>query len=393
MKTGRVILLAVAALFAAVALYLVKDRFLTRAAVPPGATTTAAGAAPSVEVSEKQAEALKVGPVEERVFPLEKEAIGSIDFNEEMTVPVFSPYQGRIIEALARVGEEVVKGQTLFTVDSPDLLQATSTLISTAGTSELTTRALTRLRDLVKTKAAAQKDLDQAISDQQAAEGAHKAARDAVRIFGKSEDEINRMVAERRVDPILVVPSPISGRITARNAAPGLLVQPSSTPAPYAVADISTMWMLANVAEAESPLYRVGQEVKAKVLAYAERVFEGKIETIGAAVDPTTHRVLVRSAIADPRHELRPGMFATFVIEIGAPMRALAIPVNGIVREGDGTMIAWVTTDRRRFVPRVVKTGVQRDGYFQILEGVERGELVATDGAIFLSNAATTAQR
>src|SRR5262249_27914707 len=158
---------------------------------------------------------------------LEKEAIGSIDFNEEMTVPVLSPYQGRIIEALAKVGEEVVKRQTLFTVDSPDLLQATSTLISSAGTLELTTRVLTRLRDLVKTKAAAQKDLDQAISDQQAAEGAHKAARDAVRIFGKSEDEINRMVAERRVDPILVVPSPISGRITARNAAPGLLVQPS----------------------------------------------------------------------------------------------------------------------------------------------------------------------
>ena len=360
---------------------------------------TAVAAAPppslpdnSVELQEGLVASVKVQAVEEREFPIEKEAVGSIDFNGDMTVQVFAPYQGRIIELFSKIGDEVRKGQTLFTIDSPDLLTAASTLITTAGVLELTTRTLVRLRDLAKTKAIPQKDLEQAISDQQAAEGAYKAARDAVRIFGKTEDEIDRMVSERRVDSTLVIPSPISGRITARNAAPGLFVQPGNPPAPYAVADISTMWMIAQVHESESPSFKVGQDVKARVMAYADRVFEGHITTLGAAVDPTTRRVLVRSEIADPTHELRPGMFANFVIRTGDPVRSPAIPVKGVVREGDGTMAVWVTTDRRRFTRRTVKIGLQRDDYRQILEGVSAGELVATEGAIFLSNMLTIAR-
>ena len=81
-------------------------------------------------VPETQAASAKVQAVEEYVFPIEKEAIGSIDFNAEMTVQVFAPYQGRIIVAFAKVGDEVTKGQTLFTIDSPDLVQAGSTLIT-----------------------------------------------------------------------------------------------------------------------------------------------------------------------------------------------------------------------------------------------------------------------
>jgi len=249
------------------------------------------------------------------------------------------------------------------------------------------------LKRKAKTKAVPQKDLEQAISDQQAAEGAYKAARDAVRIFGKTEEQIDRMVAERKVDPALVIPSPITGRITARNAAPGLYVQPGNAPAPYAVADISTMWMLANVHETQSPRFKVGQEVKAKVLAYAERTFDGKITTLGPSVDPSTHRVLVRSEIADPDHLLRPGMFATFVIRVGDPVRATAVPADGLVREGDGTMTVWVTTDRRRFTRRTVKIGMRREGYVQVVEGLQPGELVATQAALFLSNALTSGQR
>jgi membrane fusion protein, heavy metal efflux system len=349
--------------------------------------------AQSVELTEMLAATVKVQPVEVRLFPIEKEAIGSIDFNGELTVQVFTPYQGRIIEAFARIGEDVQKGQTLFTIDSPDLVQATSTLISTAGVLELTTRTLARLRELAKTKAAAQKDLEQAISDQQAAEGAYRAARDAVRIFGKTEAEMDLMVAERRIDAVLVVPSPITGRITARNAAPGLLVQPGNAPAPYSVADISTMWMLANVPESDTPQLRLGQEVRAKMMAYPDRDFDGKISALGAAVDPNTHRMLVRSDIADPQHLLRPGMFATFVIRTGEAERILAVPVNGVVREGDGTMTVWTTTDRRRFFRRTVKTGLRRQGYVQILEGLSPGDLVATEGALFLSNMQSSASQ
>src|SRR5262245_39460898 len=198
----------------------------------------------SVNLSDSQLAWVKVEPVSEREFPIEKQAVGSIDFNEEMSVQVFTPYPGRIIGLFAKVGDDVKKGQTLFTIDSPDLLQAESILIAAAGVLEFTTRNLARLKALYATRAVSQKDMEQASSDQQTAEGALRAARDAVRLFGKSDAEIDRIIAERKADPILVVPSPIAGRVTARNAAPGLFVQPGNPPAPYLVADISTMWML-----------------------------------------------------------------------------------------------------------------------------------------------------
>jgi len=155
----------------------------------------------------------------------------------------------------AKIGDEVKKGQTLFTIDSPDLLQAESTLIAAAGVLDLTVRNLERQRNLYKQSAAAQRDYEQAISDHQTAEAALKAARDAVRIFGKTDAEIDKTIGDRKVDSTLVVASPISGRITARNAAPGLLVQPGTAPAPYVVSDISKMWMIANVIESDISNY------------------------------------------------------------------------------------------------------------------------------------------
>jgi membrane fusion protein, heavy metal efflux system len=345
-----------------------------------------------LDLTEKQKETVKVEVVTEREFPVEKQSVGAIDFNEDMTLQVFAPYQGRIIRLFADVGDDVKKGRTLFTIDSPDLLQAESTLIAAAGVLEMTTRNLARLKQLYETRAVSQKDLEQAVSDQQTAEGNLRAGRDAVRIFGKTDTEIDDIVAKRKADPTLVVSSPIDGRITARNAAPGLFVQPGSAPAPYSVADVSTMWMLANVAESDSPALRVDQKVNVNVAAFPDKLFEGKISTVGSIVDPNTRRVLVRSEVADPQHELRSGMFANFAIRTGEPVRSPAVPLNGVVREGDGTMTVWVTTDRHRFTKRTVKIGLEHHGYRQILESLRPSELVATDGAIFLSNMLATAR-
>jgi membrane fusion protein, heavy metal efflux system len=239
--------------------------------------------------------------------------------------------------------------------------------------------------------AVSQRDVDQATSDQQTAEGNLRAARDAVRIFGKTDADIDRIIAGRTADPTLVVPSPITGRVTTRNAAPGLFVQPGNAPAPYTVADINTMWMLADVPEADSPAFRLGQQVQVKLNAFPDHQFDGKITTIGASVDPNTRRVLVRSEVKDPQHELRSGMFGTFTITVGPPARSPGIPSDGVVREGDGTMTVWVTADRRRFNRRTVKIGKFHDGYRQVVEGVKVGELAASEGALFLSNALASA--
>jgi len=347
----------------------------------------------SVDLSAAEFAKFKVMPVVEHSFSVQREAVGNIAFNDEMSVQVYPPFQGKIIAVFARAGDAVAKEAPLYTIDSPDLVQAESTLISTAGSLNLTTRVLERAKQLFAIQGIAQKDLEQAVTDQQAAEGAHKAARDALRIFGKTDAEMDHIVAERKVDSVLMVRSPLSGHVTARNAAPGLLVQPGTAPAPYTVSDVSKMWMVANVAEMDIPLLRLGQEVQVMVQAYPGRQFRARVTNIGAAVDPNTRRVSVRSEINDSKNELRPGMFATFVIRTGKPVRSPAVPLAGVVREGDGTMTLWATTDRKRMLKRTVQLGIQQDGYWQILDGVKPGELVATEGALFLNNALTEASR
>jgi cobalt-zinc-cadmium efflux system membrane fusion protein len=355
---------------------------------PPGPDSASNTPPPeaTVELAPSQLQAIKIGPVGTYRFPVERVAIGSIDYDEDLSVQVFSPYSGKIITALANLSDDVLKGQPLYTIASPDLLQAESNLIGAAATLALTSKELARAKGLYGTNGVSERELEQATSDQQTAEGALKAARDAVRLFGKTEAEIDQLVATRQIDPALVVPSPLTGRITARNAQPGLLVQPGNVPAPYSVADLSTKWMVANVTESDSPLFHVGQTLQASLMAYPGRVFEGRISTLGAAVDPNTHRVMVRCEIADPRNELRPGMLASFAIRVKDPVESVALPMNGVVREGDGTMAAWVTTDRHRFSQRIIKIGLQSDGQYQVLEGLKGGELAVTDGAVFLSN-------
>ncbi|UYO46385.1 efflux RND transporter periplasmic adaptor subunit [Rhodopseudomonas palustris] len=340
----------------------------------------------TIALSAKQVEAISIEPVEQREFRITKDALGSIAYNENLLVQVFTPYAGRIIDTFFNLGDEVKKGAPLFTIDSSDLLQAESTLLATAGVLELQNRNLNRVRQLLKTGGAPQRDVDQATSDQQTAEGNHKAARDAVRIFGKSEAEIDRIIAERHVDSTLIVRSPVDGQVTARNAAPGLYVQPGSAPAPLTLANLSIKWMVANVVETDAPAFRLGQPVEARVAAYPGQVFRGRVTALGSSIDPSSHRQLVRSEIDDPANLLRPGMLANFTIEVAKPITSPAVRLDAVVREGDGTMAVWVTRDRRSFQRRLVKIGLAQGGRRQILDGVAPGELVVGTGAIFLSN-------
>lgn len=319
-------------------------------------------------------------------FPVERETVGNISFADEQSVQVFPTYQGTIIKAFAQLGDQVQKNEPLYTITSPDLIQAESTLIGAAATFELTNKELERVTGL---PGVAQREREQAISDQQTADGALKAACDAVLVFGKTNEEIDRMIATRKIDPALVVRSPISGRITVYDAPPGLLVQPGNPPAPYTISNLTVKWMLADVIESDIALFHMGQAVQVKVMAYPDRVFKAKVSKIYPSVDPNTHRETIRSEIEDPNDELRPGMLANFVIELRDPTPGIAVPANGVVREPDGTMTAWVTTDRHHFEQRVIRTGLRKDDRVQILSGLKRGEMVVTDGAVFLSNMLT----
>jgi membrane fusion protein, heavy metal efflux system len=184
----------------------------------------------------------------------------------------------------------------------------------------------------------------------------------------------------------ITVRSPISGVVSAVNTSAGVPVQPNSAPAPCAVADTSVKWLLANVPETDIPFYHPGQPVKAAVAAFPDQVFEGTVSKIYPDVDANTHRVTIRCRISDKGNLLRAGMLANFTVTVQKPLKSLAVPANGIVREGDGTMTAWVTTDRTHFTQRTVKIGLREQDMVQVLDGLQPNEIVVTDGAIFLDN-------
>ncbi|MCL1926399.1 MAG: efflux RND transporter periplasmic adaptor subunit [Syntrophorhabdaceae bacterium] len=353
----------------------------------------AANSRDSLTITEQQARHIEVISASSQEFAVKHEAVGMIDFNQDSTVHVWPPYQGRIRQVFARAGDDVKEGQTLFLIDIPELLTAESELVAASSALTLAVKALDRMQKMRSGGAAAEKDLEQAISEHQTAEGAYKAARDAVRIFGRSDSEIDSIEANRQIGGGLPVRSPIHGRVTGRNASPGSLVQLDAPSAPFTVADISTLWMIAYVSEHDFPQLKLGQPVSVSVMAYPGRKFQGRIVNIGAAVDPDTRRIAVRSEIKDPKHELRAQMLASFLIHTGTPHVSPAVPVNSVVREGDGAQVVFVQEDDRHFIRRPVKTGLTQNGVVQIFDGLSAGEKIAGDGALFLHNALTLQSR
>ena len=173
----------------------------------------------SLDLSPSQLNSIKIEPVGSYQFPVEKDAVGNIDFDEDLSVQVFPAYQGTILKTFGELGARVQKDQPLYTIKSPDLIQAESNLIGAAATFELTSKELVRAQGLTDNGVPSAR-MEQATSDPQTAEGAFKAARDAVLVFGKTDAEIDQMIASRKIDPALVVRSPIAGKITLQTRRP-----------------------------------------------------------------------------------------------------------------------------------------------------------------------------
>jgi cobalt-zinc-cadmium efflux system membrane fusion protein len=296
-----------------------RNTALPRADPAAGETGTAASAAKTLQLSDEQRAALKIEPVGTHDFVVESETVGTISFDED-----------------------------------PAVVQAESTLLSAAATLEMSRKELLRVQSLGESNGIAAKELEAAMATRQTAAAALKAARDAVRALGKTDAEIDRMVATGHFRP--------------------------------AGTDGSGTWVVAGVAESDSPSVRVGQSVRVKVAAYPDRWYTGRLSRAYATLDPSTHRLSVRARVTDPKHELRPGMLATIVIRAADPVTSVALSTTAVVREGDGSMITWVTTDRRHFTERPLRLGLESDARYQVLAGVKVHELVVTEGGVFLSN-------
>ena len=356
-----------------------------------------------VRIDDEQMPSITIEPVSSLPFLAEKVATGKIGFNEDVMTPVFSPYTGRIVRLLVKPGDNVDTATPLFEIDTPDLVQAGQDLIAASisvpkakTTLDLATRAEDRQHRLYLNKAVALKDWEQAEADLRnaerdlhSAESALSAARSRLRAFGKSDEEIAKIENDRQIDRITRVLSPIAGTTVARKVGPGQYVKPDSADPLFTIADLSTVWLLADVHEVDVPLIKIGQRVEVHVAAYPNESFTARIAYISPSVDPATHRVGLRSVVENRGQRLKPEMFASFRVVTNSETQSLAVRTSAIVREGDKTSV-WVAQGRNRFARRDVTTGVQQGGYVQIVSGLQLGEQVVSEGGLLIGNAASS---
>lgn len=352
-----------------------------------------------VRVVPDQLHQLEVVKVESHAFLDQRSAIGQIAFNEDASTPVLTPFSGRVIRVIAKVGDQVRRGDPLLEIDSPEQVPPQNEFIAAQGARNKASSQLNlaqivekRTRDLYEGKAAPFKDLQQAEaqlaaaqSDMRSTETAFEAARIRLRILGRSDAEISELEQKGTISRVTRITAPIDGTVISRKVGPGQHVKSDSADALYVIADVSTMWLKAQIFEQDIAFVRIGQEIEAKVAGAPNRTFTTRIANIGSASDLTTRRVMVRSEIDNPGGVLKSEMFATFKIGIAEPSVAPAVPVEAVIREGDLATV-WVEAEPTLFKRRAVDIGMQQDGLTQIRRGLAVGERVISRGAIFVDN-------
>jgi cobalt-zinc-cadmium efflux system membrane fusion protein len=369
---------------------------------PVATVSPAAGLAPGeFRLSDNELRALRIEPIQSREFRPERIAEGRIAYNDDRATPMLSPYTGRVLRAFARVGDRVEAGQPLYEIETPDVTSAANELLSALDNTQKTRVALDQAQreearqvSLLSARAASVRDLEQAraatlaaVSDDRSAAAQLEAARDKLRVLGRSAAEIEEIERTRQVSGVIHVTAPIAGTVTQRRVGPGQWVSAGQGDPVFTIADLSTMWLVAAVRELDVPLIRVGQRVEVTVGALPGRRFDARIVRMSAGLDPATRRLTVMAEVQDPENLLKPEMFANFRIAVGEAKISPAVPVSAVIFRGPEANL-WVALEGNRFALRRIAPGIRDGDMLQVDEGLAAGERVVTGGALFIDRAA-----
>jgi membrane fusion protein, heavy metal efflux system len=350
--------------------------------------------------SDAQWAGLGLAIVHRVAFHDERIADGKIAIND--ATPVFSPYSGRVSKLIARPGDLVERGAPLFAIEASEFVQGHNDLVTAvAGVGTAHSRLLLaqtaekRLRDLQAIRGAALKDLEQAQSDLVGAQGdlrsaeiALAAVRNRLRILGRSDDEIAQLEKTNRIGSETIVSAPIAGTIIQRKVGLGQYINAGASEPVFTVGNLSTLWLIANMREADAPRMKVGAPVEVTVLAFPGRVFNAKLAYVAPALDPNTRRLQVRAEIQNTGRELLPQMFASFRIVSGDDRLMPAVPVDAIVYKGANARVWIARPNSKTLVSRDVTVGDTIKGLVEVRKGLSVGETVVTSGTLFIDRAA-----
>jgi Cu(I)/Ag(I) efflux system membrane fusion protein/cobalt-zinc-cadmium efflux system membrane fusion protein len=294
------------------------------------------------------------------------QAPGNVDIDEERLSYVQTRFPGWIKSVFANATWQYVrKGQPLFTVYSPDLVSTEQEYL------------LARQN---------QKSLATGGPGTAAQEGKWllDAAKERLRQFDIPPAEIASLVKSGKVQREITMDSPASGYITQRNALPNAYVRPDTKL--YTIADLSTVWVYANVFQSDVGELRPGDPAQVTVDAYPGRVFYGRIDQILPDVDPVTRTVRVRLVFRNPGIILKPGMYVN--VDMTIPLgRQLVVPASGVLRTGTQN-VAFVDQGGGNLQPRIVQLGRQVNQSWIVLKGLKAGERIVSSANFLLDSEA-----
>ena len=371
------------------------------------ATTRASAEASLFRPSSAEWAGFSVQPVRSLSFQDQQDTDGKIATNDNRTAPVFSPFTGRVTKVFVQAGQLVRKGEPLFAVQAAEYIQAQNDF-GTTGSAEDTAKAQlrvaqadeARLHELYQADGASLKDwqqsqltLETAKANLRSADVSVAAVRNRLLTLGEDDRKVAALEANasaHRMNAEAVVYAPAAGTVVARQIEPGQFVSSqasgSATPA-FTISDLSTVWLVANVREADAGRVHLGDVMSVRVLAFPDRPFQARITFIAPAVDPATRRLAVRAEIANTGNLLKPEMFADFDIVTGQASNALAIPEAAVIYEGQSAHV-WLARADHSLELQQVRLGRSAQGFVEVLDGLRPGDQIATAGALFIDRAA-----
>jgi len=319
-------------------------------------------------------ERLKFDTARQETITLQLAAPAVVEANPDRYARVCPPLPGRIAQLDVRLGDTVTQGQRLAILNSPDYMAAQSDFTKAKSALLLARRNWDRQKDLLEHKIAAQREVEQAQKDFEAAQSDLENATARLRTFGLDPER-------DKLGQPLEIYSPISGRVIDLTATQGEFRNDSNTPM-MIVADLSTVWLTANVQEKDIRHLAKGQEVEAVSAAYPGEVLRGKVLFIGDLLDPETRSIKVRVAFPNPEGRFKPGMFLTMNFR-GYPERMITVPTSSVVQIG-GSSFVFEKVKPWTLAPREVVPGEQRGERIVIKRGLSAGSTVlAKEGVLF----------
>ena len=304
---------------------------------------------------------------------------GNVAYDAFKTTPVITQVGGPVSRILVVPGQHITAGQPMLDISSPDYSQLLDAYLKADDSFRLADKNYKRAKDLYAHHANAEKDVEQAESDRAQAQADLNAAEQGMRILGIKNPSALANAPSSALIPVL---APIGGEVVERLVSPGQVVQAGSTQA-FTISDLSDVWVLANVYQADLAAVRSGQDVAVTTDAYPD-TFHGRISYVSPAVDPTTRTLQARIVVENPGEKLKKDMYCTVTVTAGVMSNVLAVPDSAILRDDNNQPFVYVAAGSNQFGRRDVETGTSQNGQTQILKGISIGERVVGDGSLFL---------